>query len=91
MPSVFIYYINKSTKNGACLDSSQLIVFGRRVFAHVVAKQNVNSLSKRDCVVSIISYSRKMTLTLKISTVTRSQIQNLFGSWPFLSFSCYTL
>ena len=32
-----------------------------------------------------------LTLTLKISTVTRSQIQNLFGSWPFLSFSCYTL
>ena len=27
MPSVFIYYIDKSTKNGACLDSPQLIAF----------------------------------------------------------------
>ena len=36
-----------------------LLFFGHQVFAHVVAKQNVNPLSKRDCVMSIISYLRK--------------------------------
>ena len=57
--SAYTYHINKSSKERCMFRCHDLLFFGRRVFANVVAKQNVSLLSKRDCVVSIISYSRK--------------------------------
>ena len=58
--STYIHYVNKSTKGRCMFRFIATYCFSAVEYLHnVVAKQNVNSLSKCDCVVSIISYSRK--------------------------------
>ena len=55
--SVYIYYINKSTKERCMFRFLATYCFSAVGYLHKM--QNVNPLSKRDCVVSIISCSRK--------------------------------
>ena len=88
----FIYYTNKSTKNGACLDSSQLIVFQPSTICTCGSEAKCKPAFETCFNYFVLKkMTLTLTLTLKISTVTRSQIQNLFGSCAFLSLSCYTL
>ena len=81
--SLYIYSINKSTKEWCMFRFLATYCFSAVKYLHVVTKQNVKckpAFKMRLCRFNYFllkKMTQTLTLTLKISTVTRSQIHNV--------------